>query len=516
MLYTPSKYQKAIFEAYKKTNKNIAIEACPGSGKTQTLISLLGMTPKTKKVLFCAFNKSIATELAMKVPEFVKVSTLHSLGYKALLKHTNHKFILKDNKTFILAQKYVKFPDTLKSHGEKTFYTMMLCKVIDLYRMNKCKGEKDLENVLGAYSIDTGGDLIPVAVKLMESIDRYNSGSFRKEPQMIDFTDMLYLSDKLNTECFDNYNIVMFDESQDANRLQLSIIEKSIKKNGRLISVGDSKQCIYSFMGANSEVFETIKERPKTIILPLSFCYRCGTKIVDEANKVFNVIESPKGQHEGKVRIGTVEDIRKNDYVICRNNLPLINLYLWLTKRSIPCQIMGKDYGTSLIQILKKINGSKIEDDKIKKLLEEKYIDLKNKGIKNIRKSKQYRSYLEKLSILKIISSDFIGKSEISSAIELMFGNESKKDIVMLSTIHKSKGLEADRVFFMLRQEIPSKYAITKEELFSEQCLRYVAISRAKNELIYIDEVPFKCKENELENYLSYLNIDYKNLKKLY
>ena len=121
---------------------------------------------------------------------------------------------------------------------------------------------------------------------------------------------------------------------------------------------------------------------------------------------------------------------------------------------------------------------------------------------------------MEKLSVLKIISADYIGKSEISSAIELMFGDGAKKDMVILSTIHKSKGLEADRVFFMLRKEIPSKYAMTKEELFSEKCLNYVAVSRAKNELVYIDEVPFECKENELENYLSYLNIDYKNLEK--
>lgn len=62
---------------------------------------------------------------------------------------------------------------------------------------------------------------------------------------------------------------------------------------------------------------------------------------------------------------------------------------------------------------------------------------------------------------------------------------DENTDGIVLSTIHKSKGLEADRVFFLNSNLIPSQYAVSQEALYSEYCLKFVAITRARNELIY-------------------------------
>jgi superfamily I DNA/RNA helicase len=71
-----------------------------------------------------------------------------------------------------------------------------------------------------------------------------------------------------------------------------------------------------------------------------------------------------------------------------------------------------------------------------------------------------------------------------------MFGESDdgklKSDTITLSTIHKSKGLESDNVYFLAPELIPSKYAETELDYFSENCLRYVAITRAKNKLIFV------------------------------
>ena len=56
---------------------------------------------------------------------------------------------------------------------------------------------------------------------------------------------------------------------------------------------------------------------------------------------------------------------------------------------------------------------------------------------------------------------------------------------IILSTIHKSKGLEADRVFFLEPGLIPSKYAVTELAVYAEKCLKFVGITRARKELIY-------------------------------
>ena len=56
---------------------------------------------------------------------------------------------------------------------------------------------------------------------------------------------------------------------------------------------------------------------------------------------------------------------------------------------------------------------------------------------------------------------------------------------VTLSTIHKSKGLEADNVYFLQPDLLPSKYAVTELALYAEKCLKFVAITRSRKNLIY-------------------------------
>ena len=57
----------------------------------------------------------------------------------------------------------------------------------------------------------------------------------------------------------------------------------------------------------------------------------------------------------------------------------------------------------------------------------------------------------------------------------------------MLCTIHKAKGLESDVVYILNENLIPSKFATSPEQLRQEQNLKYVARSRAKKELYYLN-----------------------------
>lgn len=62
----------------------------------------------------------------------------------------------------------------------------------------------------------------------------------------------------------------------------------------------------------------------------------------------------------------------------------------------------------------------------------------------------------------------------------------------MLSTIHKAKGLENDRVFFLCPELIPSRFATQPWQYEQERNLKYVAITRAKRELIYVSGGAFR------------------------
>jgi superfamily II DNA or RNA helicase len=80
----PSKYQEDIFCHVITTNKNIAVKATAGSGKTTTIVQAAGRIPYGKKALFVAFNKSIVNELRERLPDGVECNTMHSMGCKAI------------------------------------------------------------------------------------------------------------------------------------------------------------------------------------------------------------------------------------------------------------------------------------------------------------------------------------------------------------------------------------------------------------------------------------------------
>ena len=83
----PSKYQKAIYNAFQETNENINISAVAGSEKTTVLLQLLKYIPDDKQALFVAFNNSIVDELKKRIGDRnnVEISTIHSYGWRSIL-----------------------------------------------------------------------------------------------------------------------------------------------------------------------------------------------------------------------------------------------------------------------------------------------------------------------------------------------------------------------------------------------------------------------------------------------
>ena len=71
--------------------------------------------------------------------------------------------------------------------------------------------------------------------------------------------------------------------------------------------------------------------------------------------------------------------------------------------------------------------------------------------------------------------------------MEMTFGEGQYQgqDLVRLCTIHRAKGREWDRVFILGRNRYqPSKWAKTKADIEGERNLAYVAVTRAKRELV--------------------------------
>lgn len=293
-------------------------------------------------------------------------------------------------------------------------------------------------------------------------------------------------------EVEDNHNFyangILVHNCQDLNSLQRMMVEKILSPSGRLVSVGDSFQSIYIFAGASLSNFQELKNRPNTVTLPLSITYRCSRHIVDKANEVFEGLESAPGAEDGIVEPGAISEIQPGDFVLCRNNKPLVQVYIRLLKNNLKASIYGKDYEKKLLKLLDKCEDVDDKIDALDILNQERIAlvkELESKGYSNPEMHPSVGSFDEAYQILEILF-DEKGVQGSRSMIEKMFRDDIDSKSVMLMTCHKSKGLEADRVFFLNQELIPSQYATSPQMLYAEKCLAYVTITRAKKVLKYI------------------------------
>lgn len=452
------------------------------SGKTATLKELCNRTPVGTSCLFMAFNKSIAEELKTKLPTTVECNTFHSMGLRTLMKNFRFRMQLEENKCFSLCMELFDFRK--KEYKEKMRYYFSLQTLWEKIRLSLCEiNEENVSALCIEYDLDYEKSMISDLNKINERWRKDCTKIQGNKSFKMDFPDMLWIPynfvDEMN---FPKYQVVMLDESQDSFTLQKEILQRYIKPRGRFIAVGDSKQLIYNFMGSDLDVFTSIKRMPNTICLPLSVTYRCAKKIVEEANKVFPGTECIPTAIEGVIREGDIFEAESGDFVLCRNNFPLVAAFILFLERGKKASIMGRDFGESLCRLL---DGQERLDD-LYLLLEDKASKLKEKGLSEIAitNNASYVALKEKVSIIEILYKRFPGSFlALKQKIKNIFSDD--KTGIILSTIHKSKGLEAKRVFFLNPELIPSKFAKTPKALYAEECLKFVAITRAKEELVY-------------------------------
>jgi DNA helicase-2/ATP-dependent DNA helicase PcrA len=502
--YNWSKFQQDIFSWVEHDQGHLVVEACAGSGKSTTLVKCLDFIPEGSKILLTAFNTDIVGELKRKTIDKpnVDIRTLHSLGllfikknipqasaipepfkYDAFIKN-NIKELSSINTYTLRGREYFRYIDNIKRY-------------VDFGRFYLCQTVKDLDFIENRYAIDTIADEKEVALKVME----WGKNSL----ETIDYTDMVWLPNVLFLKPLGLlYDFIMVDECQDMNKAERELILKCFKMGTRLVSCGDTNQCLYSFAGSDPESFNILKSLPNTKCLPLSISYRCGKDIVKFANKIVPTIEAAENAVDGKViRNVTLDAVKDGDMILCRNNAPLVQIYNEFLKLGKKAFIRGKDIGNNLKAIVNStkqelLNADCREDGVFVRLYDDLFVS-RNKlmekfGIddKTAMESPQIQNKLDMINALEILAEGINKSEEIIEKIDEIFPKKDKKDGISLSTIHKAKGLEANNVFIACESLMPSKSAKKDWEVRQEYNLMYVAYTRAKNTLGFIDEKNFE------------------------
>lgn len=488
--FTPSRYQQAIFDFVSDEQAgNAIIEAVAGSGKTTTIVKALEMIPESQRVLFLAFNKSIADELKARVPAHVEARTLNSLGYGACMS------ALRPLRPQIDGSKCRKIardilPDAAEQFQGQVLKLVALCKAHGIAVADKnCKPladatDENLEALVETYDIDISSDS---DAKLIYGWVREVLAANNRITHILDYDDQLYMPVVFGWPLY-KFSFVMVDEAQDLSLVQRALVKKALKPGGRLVAVGDSCQSIYAFRGADSRSMEMIRRDFNCRQLPLSISYRCPKLVVAEAKKFVPHIEAADTAQDGAVdRLGVYgpKSFDDTDLVVCRNTAPLIKLAYKLMSARRACHIMGKDLGEGLKALIKRLRAKDLGKLLVK--LEAWEVRETEKAVA-ADKPEQASRAKDKAEVIRFLASQVESKDAMIDLIDRLFTGGG----VTLATVHKAKGLEAQRVFILDSYLIPSKYARSAEAIQQEHNLIYVAVTRAKRELVYIETEGFK------------------------
>lgn len=499
-----SKYQEAIFDVVEHTNHSIAINAVAGSGKTTVLIECANRLPKTANVAFLAFNKHIVDELKKRIPN-VDCMTIHSLGNRSLYRGKKMK-PLQPYKMHKIANAFTgKFFDKAGYEVCRDISTIV-CDTADKARvtlsdirqsstanwlMSHYGIDYRIKSMCNQYDLDfnvVSHNIVGLAAKsIEESIRIY------QEDSIMDFTDMIYLPHIMKSYP-KKYDVVLVDECQDLSRAQLSLVLKA-SRDGRVICVGDRNQAIQGFAGADNDSFDNIVRATNAQEMPLSICYRCPKSHIDLAKRIVPAIE-PFEQSE----MGTVQNIKLSEFyelpndgdlIICRRNGPLMNAAFQLISRGIQARIRGKDIADGLTKIIKdanKINSSAKKEfqlemlDKLNVHIARK-LELLNGGPEDEPVRDGIRDQHQCLSVYIKSRTDIQTVEHLCTEIESLFSDDSAA--VWLSSIHKAKGLESNRIFILESENKQSSYMGWQRQ--QESNLTYVALTRSKSELYFVN-----------------------------
>ena len=476
--FAPSAYQAAIKTAFATTSDNLLVAATAGSGKTTLLVWLAQELPIEGVHRFVAFNKSIATELAARLPKNVSASTLHSLGLNVIKANVGRVRVDVDK----IYQYIITLLDL--DDAEQKNLIPSIRKLVSAYK-NTSTVMPPSKNVMAelcdTYQIETNGHENHIFA-LAEAALVYSA----QTPSLVDFDDMLWLP-AINGWSNGRTDTMMVDEAQDLNPVQLRLLH--LLAAARYVFVGDANQSIYAFRGALVGAMADIKASFGCTELPLALCYRNSKAVVAYVNSNWPEIrhECLPTAPEGEVAVIANDlfglTVAANDLVLCRNNAPMVKEVYALLKRGKAATIRGRDIGTEMINLIARMHaGSLIE---LGILLEEykcrKVAQLLARG-----KEMLAESVADQVDTILAIADEAKDIPDLVDQIEKLFSDEARENAVQFSSVHRAKGLEADTVFILRPDLMPSSKAVKDEDVQQEQNIMFVAYTRAKHNLYLI------------------------------
>lgn len=486
--------------------ESIVISANAGCGKTATCIEAIRrLSALGTSCGYVMFNRRTVDEFREKTNGLrVTSGTAHEFGSLAFrtrhpkarqnlnkvreIINTMFSSLPRDEKTFL--NKLVKFAKQA-AFGVSTPSTRNPSdwrQLIDHFALHYSLKSKnpDIESLISAA---------------MDVLDQSNS-----DLSSYDFADMIYLT-LLTNSVPPKFDVLFIDEAQDTNYANRTLYSRMLKPWGCAVIVGDQSQAMYGFTGADNDSMKLLTNTFHAHEYPLNISYRCAKLIIAEAQKYVPAIQPAPDAADGYVKSLKYSDFIRHpslpklnaaSVILCRFNAPNVSLAFQLIRQGIGCRIEGRDIGQALTELLEKVSGLSSDPRQIQSLL----YDYLRAQIKKHQASDDHAAITHIQDTCAALDAVLARTIELNgtiidtrSLIVDMFRDtgdpDTPPDILTLSTVHKAKGREWHRVFILgFDSLMPAPRARPGWELEQENNIIYVAITRAKQELIYITDLP--------------------------
>ena len=487
--------QQAVIDEVQNGSGNLVILARAGAGKTGVLVECARKLERRGSILMCAFNTDIQKELQQRAPEWATVRTLHSIGFETV-RQLNRDITVDKWKTWNDARAVCR---SAQRQGGKERHGMMylaeIVKLVGLCKNTLPESEDDVMKLAKSQRIlqsEAERDLgYPALVRLSIAALQMAAKNYAK----ISYDDMLYLPAKLGLAPR-TYDYIFVDETQDLNAAQIDLLLKMRNPLARIIAVGDPRQAIYRWRGADSEALQKFQVGLKAKTLPLSITYRCSRRVVEHVKTAMrgrvNDLVARSTAPEGAVHEATTEDFasvygpKPGDFVLARSNKELLEAYKILIKRRRPAVIAGKDLGKGLITMIEGTHAQTV--DELYRSLARNFEEAE-KTADDPESREALLELADQIEAIKVLASEHTRVFTLIQDLQEIFEEDESAVLdntnqIVITTIHKAKGRERNEVWLMLDGFHRKKSGeLDTDEEFN---VYYVGATRARNTLYLV------------------------------
>lgn len=482
--------QQAIFRWMEdatgaRQKAHLVVRARAGTSKTTSILE--GTRNMQGSILLCAFNKRIADELVTRLTNpRATAKTLHALGFAAIRDRYRGrvKVLNGSERADALSDAAGKLADRDLPRDIRRLVSLLHTKAREMRPIEPTVGvltdlalqfgyEPD-EAYGGRWAVEDVASLALSAMRVAASESSFTGDG-------IDYADMIYLP-LVKDWLTPTYDTVIVDEAQDMVMAQLEMCRAVCRKT--MIIVGDDRQAIYGFRGADSSSLDRLKKALNAEELPLTTTFRCGQAIVRRAQRIVPDIEAAPSNGPGRVQLSDMSemmsDVQPGDFILSRINAPLVSITLALLAQRKRAFMAGRDIGSGIEAVLRSLKlpaGASTDQlmDAVDAWVAKKTTLFASRGLIELAdRARDQADMIAALAHSALDADDVVGQ------VRQLFQDTKASDAIMCSSVHKAKGLETGRVWLLT--DTLYRRGVTPEE----RNIEYVATTRAKHTLMLV------------------------------